>query len=108
MQQPRPASGASLGQCPGGTCVAQEGEFRLVLGAVHRRMRGRVDDDVGRQAPDEVRQRTGIAKVAYLAGCVVGQLAFAGGAGDLAERGKAALQFGADLAVRSQQQDAHG
>ena len=108
MQQPCPAAGTRLRQRAGSACVAQEGKLTLVLGTVHRRMRGRVDHDVRRQPCNELNQGAGIAEVGRLAGCAVGQTSVARGAGDLAELRKAALQFGADLPGRAQQEDAHG
>ena len=77
-----------------------------------RNRRGRVGagvyDDVGRDARDQRRQRTGVGEIGDEAGAAVGERAGARRDDQFAEWRETATQLVADLAGGAEQQDLHG
>src|SRR3546814_13859075 len=71
-------------------------------------MGGGIHHHVRRGAGDQRLQLFGAVEIRDLAARTAGQQAIARGGNDLAQRREAALQLGADLPVRAEQQDPPG
>ena len=101
MHQPGTDLGSRLRQCGGRGGIEASGQFRFALGFVHRGMGRRIDDHVGAVSQNSLSQALWLAQIAAEIGAVPVQRQH------LAQRGQAALQLPADLAVFAQQQDFH-
>jgi hypothetical protein len=103
MHQQRAAGGGFAGEDKGGQRVEGAGELRFAFGLVHGGVGGGIDDEIGGHAAHGGGEAFRVGEVTGEAGRAVVVEGH-----ELTQRGEAALEFPADLAVLAEEKDFHG